>query len=80
MYGSIIHNIMKRKDFIARVYTYASVGLAVVLVMGKLLGWFTLSWLWALAPIWINVVLALALVIWANIYMGTLFKKDENRT
>ena len=60
--------IMKKKDTKAKVYTYGSFVLACMLVAAKLLGWLSWSWWAVLAPVWVNVVLAIVLVVWANIW------------
>lgn len=66
---------MKRKDSIAKAYTFGSFAVAVSLSAAKFLG--LLSWSWAVvtAPIWVNLVLALVLVIWAHIW----FRKNGGK-
>lgn len=59
---------MKRNDKIAKVYTYGSFALGGLLTAAKLLGWLSWSWWWVTAPVWVNLVLAVVLVIWANIW------------
>lgn len=65
---------MKKKDRIAKAYTYGSFGLGILLVLAKVLGYISWSWWAVTSPVWVNLVLALVLVIWANIW----FKKYGN--
>ena len=63
---------MKKRNKIANIYTWATVAVAIVLAALKLGGFIGLSWWWVTAPIWVNLLLAVALVVWANIYFKHL--------
>lgn len=61
---------MKKRATFERVYTIASFAAAAVLTFMKLIGSTGLSWWWVLAPIWVNVLIAIALVLWAKKKLG----------
>lgn len=63
---------MKRKKQISNIYTWTTVAAAIVLAALKLGGFIALSWWWVTAPIWVNLLLAVLLVLWANIYFNHL--------
>lgn len=60
---------MKRIKRIANAYTWLTFGLAGGLVVQKWLGLLSWSWWWVTAPIWFNVILAVALVLFAKVYL-----------
>lgn len=66
---------MKKKDLIAKIYTYGSFALGGILTGAKLVGALSWSWWWVTAPVWINLVLAVVLVIWANVWFMRNVKK-----
>lgn len=63
---------MKKRNKIANIYTGVTVAVAIALAALKLCGLIGLSWWWVTAPIWVNLVLAVGLVVWANVYFKHL--------
>lgn len=58
----------KRKDTVARVYTWATFVSTAVMVGLRMAGLIDWSWIWITAPLWVNVIIAIVLVIWANVW------------
>jgi hypothetical protein len=63
--------IRKLVGILAKVYTYGSFAAAAVMVGFKIAGHAPgLSWGWALSPLWISLIVAIALVNWAICKVG----------